>query len=276
MQGTPAIQTSPQDDEEQRFRAALISSTAIHVFVLLASWLVPQLWPRPVIMPDITPVRVVQLPAAEPAAVDAPAEQPPPEPEEPEPLPSVTTEAEPIPRSIEDLRRQEELEEERRRQEELERQRAEERRRREEEERRRREEEERRAQPQRASRSDSEARPQSARRSEIAFTGTEADQQSFTVEEFPFAWYVARIRDLVARHWDPPTRGAHSLRLEADVFFRIGRDGRIVLGPELLESSGRRVFDQAALRAIAAADLPPLPREYEGNTLGVRFAFIEE
>ena len=63
----------------------------------------------------------------------------------------------------------------------------------------------------------------------------------------------------------------------AEIFFRIDRNGRLVVQPRALAASGDTLFDQAAMRAIAAAaPFPPLPREYEGQTLGVRFAFVQE
>lgn len=279
-------------DEEQRFRASLIASVSVHLTGVLALILVPLLFGRTVIMPTVLPVQVLPpSPPSAPAEQPAAAQEPEPEPEQPEPEPveAVTSEPEPVPRSIEELRRQQQQEaeaareeterrqreeQERRREEEQRRQEEEEQRRREEEEERRRREEEARARPQRASRT---PRTQTASREAIDITGTEESQTSFTVEDFPFAAYLMLIRDMVAARWDPPARGQYAPELRGEVFFRIGRDGHLVVQPRMLDGSSHTLFDQAAMRAIArAAPFPPLPREYQGQSLGVRFAFIHE
>jgi TonB family protein len=56
----------------------------------------------------------------------------------------------------------------------------------------------------------------------------------------------------------------------------VGRDGSID-SPEVEESSGSFLFDQAAKRAvIQASPLPPLPREFTDDYLGVHFSFAYE
>ncbi len=259
---------------EQRFRASVVASLAVHVGVLLASIVWPALLSTRPLSPTVLPVSVVQLPQRPPAPAEAAA---PPAEAAAEPAP-VVTRPEPVPRTLEQLRRARD-EARRLRQEEAERQRreAEQRRQREEQERRRREEEEARRRPQKAARRDSSPAPQRAARQEISFTGTESGQRGFTVEEFPFSYYVLRIRDLVGERWDPPPRGAFGRERRASVFFRIDRSGRLAVPPRIETGSGDTLFDQAALRAIAsAAPFPPLPREYQGQSLGVRFAFIQE
>lgn len=271
---------------EQRFRAAMISSAGLHVGLFLLTIVVPTLLPRPIVMPDAIPVRLLQMPPAaapQPAPQEsvAPAEEAEPPPEaEPEPLPAVVSEPEPLPRSIADLQRERQEQEQRQRDAA-----AEERRRREEEEaaRRRREEqeqqrreEEARRQPQKAARR-SAPETQTARRQAIDLTGTEEGQTGFTVEDFPFAAYLLRIRDMVAERWAPPPRGAYGLERRVEISFRIDRNGRLAVSPRPMASSGDALFDQAAMRAVAAAaPFPPLPREYEGQSLGVRFAFVQE
>jgi TonB family protein len=281
--------TASRAASDQHFRAAMISSAAIHAVLTLALLFGPLLWPRPPIMPNIVPVNVVQPPAAGPETAPPPAEEAAPEEPEveteeesqPEPEP-IVTEPEPIPRSLEDLRREQEAEAEQRRLEEEERQRREreeaDRRRREEEERRRREEEERRRQPQKAARRSSQpAQEQSAARTGIDLTGAQDDSQGFTVEEFPFADYLLRIRDLISARWNPPPLGPYSPKRRAEVLFRIGRDGKLVVQPRMLSASGESLFDRAALQAIAqAAPFPPLPRQYQGQSLGVGLAFVQE
>ena len=293
-------QAAVAEADDQRLRSSLILSCVFHASVLVLVVLGPVLLPTDIVVPQIMQVQLLsaesrapeplplrpQPPVPQPEA-DPPAEDPLPE---PEPAQSVETEPEPISRSIEEIRleqqreRERELEAERvraeeaekRRRDEAERRRREEeaRQRREEEERERREEEERQA-PQVASRRktpDPTPERQTARRSGIDFTGTEANQSGFTVEDFPFSDYVHRIRDMVGLRWEA-TIG----KREAAVFFRIGRSGQLAVRPQVVQGSRDNVFDQAALRAVlAAAPFPPLPAEYRGQSLGVRFAFRQE
>lgn len=85
---------------------------------------------------------------------------------------------------------------------------------------------------------------------------------------FPFPWYLEEIYRKVARNWRPP-----SATLEAVIHFRIAKNGRID-DVEVERSSGNFLFDQAAMRAVQAANpMPPLPREYQGDWLGVYFDF---
>lgn len=257
---------------EQRFRAAVISSVAAHLAFFLALVFGPMLIPVPRYNPTFTPVRLVQLPPAAPQPA-APAEAPE---EEAEPMPPepVVSEPEPVPRSLAELQREREAEEHLRR-EEAERQRQEdlERQRRAEEERRRREEEARR-QPQTAGR---RPPPQSQSAQRMGIDVTQSGDSGYTVEDFPFADYLYRIRDLIAAQWSPPPTGPYGLKRRAEVFFRLGTNGRLVVQPRVDGGSGDTAFDRAAMRAIAAADpFPPLPREYDGQSLGVGLAFVTE
>ncbi len=259
---------------EQRFRAAVISSAATHLAFFLALLFGPMLIPVPRYEPSFTPVRLVQLPppAAQPAT---PAEAPQEEAEaEPEPVQPVVSEPEPVPRSLAELQREREAEEQLRRDEAERQHQAElERQRRAEEERRRREDEARR-QPQRAGQRPP-AQSQSARRTGIDVT--QSGDSGYTVEEFPFADYLYRIRDLIAAQWSPPPSGPYGLQRRTEVFFRLGRNGRLVVQPRVEDGSGDTTFDRAAMRAVAAAaPFPPLPREYDGQSLGVGLAFVTE
>jgi TonB family protein len=89
------------------------------------------------------------------------------------------------------------------------------------------------------------------------------------VEDFPFRYYLAALRNKVSGNWSPP--GASDARTV--VFFRVYRDGS--LADSYLETpSGNVVFDQAALRAVVVSEpFPPLPDEFDGTNLGVHFAF---
>jgi colicin import membrane protein len=284
-------------ERDQQFRGSIITSLSVHVGLAIVLLVGPLVWPQAPIMPNIVPVNIVMPPAASPppaAEVQPPAaaEEPEAEAPEPEAAPEPEPEApepEPVPRSLEDLQREQEAADEAEREAEAERQRIadEERRQREaeaerrrqaEEERQREEEEARRRQPQKAARRGATPpQQQSAQRSAIDLTSAEDDSRGFTVEEFPYADYLGRIRDLIASRWSPPPRGPYSPQRRAEVFFRIGRNGQLVVQPRMSNASGESLFDRAAMQAIAqASPFPPLPREYQGQSLGVGLAFVQE
>ena len=193
---------------------------------------------------------------------------------EPSPVHPVVSEPEPVPQTLAELQREREAEEQLRREEaERKRQADLDRQRRAEAERLRREDEARR-QPQRAGRRPP-AQNQSAQR--IGIDVTQSGDSGYTVEEFPFADYLYRIRDLIAAQWSPPPTGPYGLKRRTEVFFRLGRNGNLVVQPRVDNGSSDTTFDRAAMRAIAAgAPFPPLPREYTGQSLGVGLAFVTE
>ncbi|MDX1623715.1 MAG: energy transducer TonB [Gemmatimonadota bacterium] len=87
-------------------------------------------------------------------------------------------------------------------------------------------------------------------------------------EPFPFPWYLEQLVRKIERNWRPSSRS-----LSATVHFRIDASGNI-REVEIEEASGNFLFDQAARRAVEAADpVPPLPEEYDGDWLGVHFVF---
>lgn len=89
----------------------------------------------------------------------------------------------------------------------------------------------------------------------------------FDNPDFVYNYYVEQMLSLIGSHWvRPPVGGG----VEAIVRFRIGTRGEVT-EVELLESSGHTTFDLAGLRAIQqASPLPPLPRSYPHDSLGVR------
>lgn len=274
-----------------RFRQAVITSAAIHTAASILLVLAPLFISRPTIVPQFTPVQVVQLappePAPEPVA-EQPAAVVEPEPAEPEPEtereetapedPEETLEKEKE-KTEEELAREKAEEEARREAEEARREAEEEARRREAEERRRREEEERRRQPQKASRRtaepDQELPQVSTRQGEIGVQGGE-QAQGLTAEEFEFAWYLESMLNKIRARWSPPPRGPYARERKVVVQFRIDSRGNIVAGPDVITSSGSTVYDRAALSAIRNAEpYPPLPAMYRNPTLGVHLAFTQ-
>lgn len=85
--------------------------------------------------------------------------------------------------------------------------------------------------------------------------------------DFTYSYYIDQLLSAIDRNWVRPPLGEG---VRAIVSFRIGRDGSMS-GLEVTESSGYNSFDLAALRAVQnAAPLPPLPRAYRHDSLGVR------
>lgn len=85
---------------------------------------------------------------------------------------------------------------------------------------------------------------------------------------FPYPWYLEQVYRKVASNWRPSSN-----TLTATVHFRIDARGRVG-SIDVEESSGNFLFDQAARRAVEAADpMPPLPDGYGGDWLGVYFVF---
>ncbi len=92
--------------------------------------------------------------------------------------------------------------------------------------------------------------------------------------EFPYAYYLLRVRDEITVNWFPGSLdpGPDSV-LQTLIYFRIYRNGSIST-IEIKQSSGLRAFDLVAVRAVAnAANFPPLPGDYEGEFLGINLLF---
>jgi TonB family protein len=95
---------------------------------------------------------------------------------------------------------------------------------------------------------------------------------SFDGGDFPYDAFVARMRQKIAAAWQVPAGSEGSERL-AVVYFRVHRDGS-VSQVAVENRSGLFLFDQSCQRAVLrAAPLPPLPREYVGDYVGVHFTF---
>lgn len=96
-------------------------------------------------------------------------------------------------------------------------------------------------------------------------------------KEFPFAYYLNLLHSRLQENWLPPYQmDQRSQPLKVGVVFRILRDGEITdLAVE--STSGRFVFDRAALRAVLAIKpLPPLPGEFGKEYLSVHIEFEEK
>ena len=88
--------------------------------------------------------------------------------------------------------------------------------------------------------------------------------------DFTYGYYVDQMLKLIQTNWTRPMVGSG---VEATIFYRIGRDGRIVEA-RIERSSGINSFDLAALRSVqASSPLPPLPRAFRDSWLGVHLIF---
>lgn len=106
---------------------------------------------------------------------------------------------------------------------------------------------------------------------EAGATGGPADGISLE-HDFPFAHYIGRMRQKIAATWRPP--GGSQDERSCRVYFRVHRDGS-VSNVSVEESSGVSLFDQSCQRAVhQSAPLPPLPREFKDEYLGVHFSFL--
>jgi len=86
---------------------------------------------------------------------------------------------------------------------------------------------------------------------------------------FP-SWYIDLIRNKAFANWSPPPR---AITREACIFFEIYRDGRI--GNLAIEKASQdSSFDDSAILAVRKLEpLPPLPGEFQGNSLRVHVTF---
>jgi TonB family protein len=94
--------------------------------------------------------------------------------------------------------------------------------------------------------------------------GVRLDVQNFCCPE-----YLALMVQRVKQNWNP-NQGATG---EPEIRFTIRRDGMLT-NVELEKSSGQALLDLEARRAVhKTMRLPPLPREYPGNSLTVHLTF---
>lgn len=101
--------------------------------------------------------------------------------------------------------------------------------------------------------------------------GPPSDGISFE-HDFPFAHYIGRMRQKIAATWRPP--GGSQEERACRVYFRVHRNGS-VSNVSVEEPSGVSLFDQSCQRAVhESAPLPPLPREFKDEYLGVHFSFL--
>jgi periplasmic protein TonB len=220
------------------FRRAVVAAATLHVATALAAWLVPQ-WLAPVRAP-LEYVAVTIVPAAR-LGVENPRPAPPrpaPEPKKAEPEPAPKSEAAPVlpatqPKSEKPKPAPRVAEA---------------------------------SAPKAAAPSMAIAEEQGTAAGVLSGLALGAPVARLDNPDFVYGYYVDQMLALISRNWvRPPVGGG----IEAWVHYRIARDGTIS-GIEIIRSSGINSFDLAALRAVqSASPLPPLPRAYREDSLGV-------
>lgn len=95
-------------------------------------------------------------------------------------------------------------------------------------------------------------------------------QISLDTAQFPYTYYTNMIVKKIGRNWQ---WGTGFGQMKTVLYFKIRRSGDIT-DVGVKKSSGDRLFDQQAVRAIKlSSPFPPLPDGYSGDDLGVFFEF---
>lgn len=98
---------------------------------------------------------------------------------------------------------------------------------------------------------------------------------SFDTKDFDFGPYADLLYRIVKSNWIVPYAATHlGLKGVTVITFRIQKNGRVT-SLTLESPSGVRPFDGAALNAIELSNpLPPLPKQFPKDSVGVKFGFF--
>ncbi len=97
--------------------------------------------------------------------------------------------------------------------------------------------------------------------------GASTNQATLGVEDpnFTYGYYLDRVVAVISSNWVRPVMG----NMETRLHFRIQRDGTIT-DLRVVTPSSAREFDDAAIRAVeTSSPLPPLPKGYAQDDLGI-------
>jgi TonB family protein len=89
----------------------------------------------------------------------------------------------------------------------------------------------------------------------LSDTGTDKEKDKASGEEVDFGPYMAELQRRIKRNWLPP-RNSDDLRIKT--IFKLNKMGAIS-GLKIEKSCGIPAADEAALKAVSATKLPPLP-----------------
>ncbi len=101
--------------------------------------------------------------------------------------------------------------------------------------------------------------------------GATTNQVAYGVEDpnFTYGYYLNRVVAVITANWVRPIMG----NLEATVHVSIQRDGTIK-DLRIVTPSTESEYDQSALRAVnTSSPLPPLPKSYDQDHLGLNLVF---
>lgn len=98
---------------------------------------------------------------------------------------------------------------------------------------------------------------------------------SFSTREFNDWGYLQRLKEKIERVWQyPPQAAERGIYGDLYIKFTIDKNGKLT-SVELLRTSGYRLLDDAALRAIKEAEpFWPLPKDFEKESLTITGHFI--
>ncbi|MFC1567154.1 energy transducer TonB, partial [bacterium] len=92
-----------------------------------------------------------------------------------------------------------------------------------------------------------------------------------TQDNFPFKYYLTLVQSKITANWDVDNKYGTSKRVV--VLFKISKKGEL-LESKIEESSRDDYYDEAALAAVKkSAPFPPLPQQYDEDTLNIHFGF---
>ena len=102
-------------------------------------------------------------------------------------------------------------------------------------------------------------------------TPAQPENSAYTQTTPPyFAPYMRELQRKIKLNWDPPKRDSSK---SVTLFFKIAKDGSLV-SYRIEKSSGDQEIDDAAIKALKSAEpFRPLPSEYKGNTIDIKFNF---
>lgn len=92
--------------------------------------------------------------------------------------------------------------------------------------------------------------------------------------DFVFVYYLTIIKDKIGQNWNPPSRsGQAGETRRVTIYFKIQKNGSVTQ-IAIEQDSGIPMLDQSALRAVqVSAPFPPLPYDFDDDTLGIHFGF---
>ena len=223
-------------------RASIVTSLIFHGVVVAAAWIVPELLAKP---PEVVEAFSVIVVPPQALGAEAPPPPPPPppkaEPPPPEPPPPEAPPPEKIPEDVPVLAdKQKKVE---------------------------RKPPPPKRPPPRRSQPEPEPPPKRVGSPFGSSLGASTQQATLGVEDpnFTYGYYLNQVVAVISSNWVRPPMG----NLETRLHFRIQRDGTITELRVVAPSTSRQ-FDDAAVRAVnTSSPLPPLPKGYAEDHLGI-------